>query len=88
MRVQIKIIVTSIFILLATISCRTIVENNENPNNEKTLVIFGKERIFTSNSKKITDTLSADYFYEVFTTKEKIRGYTGSKKIKKVIVIN
>lgn len=76
------------FTLIATISCRTAIENNENPKNETTLIIFGKERIFTSNSKKFTDTLSADYFYEVFTTKEKIRGYTGSKKIKKVIVIN
>lgn len=81
MRLQIKIIGICIFILITIISCTTVIENNENPKNEKTLVIFGKERIFTSNSNKITDTLSSNYFYEVFTTKEKIRGYTGSKKL-------
>jgi hypothetical protein len=56
--------------------------------NESTLVIIDNKQIFTNDSKKYTDTLSEKYFYEVLTTKEEVRRYTGLKTIKKVIVIN
>lgn len=86
---RLEVIFTCMLLLL--VGCKTTTEQPANEikyKGESTLVIIDGKQIFTTDSKKYTDTLSAKYFYEVLTRKDEIRRYTGLKTIKKVIVIN